>query len=99
MSQVRYVAEGAPARYGEIRDITAQGRSSYAKRQARPSGVASRGHLSAATKGQDSGCRHSVEHARERALGSSGLRLLRSQAGVRNSAHNAGQATLVGSAL
>jgi hypothetical protein len=51
MSQVRYVAEGAPARYGEIRDITAQGRSSYAKRQARPSGVASRGHLGAATKG------------------------------------------------
>jgi hypothetical protein len=49
MSQVRYVAEGAPARYGEIRDITAQGRSSYAKRQARSSAVTPRGHLSAAS--------------------------------------------------
>src|SRR5262249_39664893 len=41
----------SPDERSEIRDITPQCRSSYAKRQAQPSGVTSRGHLSAATKG------------------------------------------------
>jgi hypothetical protein len=49
----------SPDERSEIRDITPQWRSSYAKRQAQASGVTSRGHLSAATKGQDPGCRHS----------------------------------------
>src|SRR5262249_26097685 len=41
----------SPDERGEIRDITPQSRSSYAKRQAQTSGVTSRGHLSATTKG------------------------------------------------
>jgi hypothetical protein len=51
MARAPFLLVSSPDERSEIRDITPQCRSSYAKRQAQTSGVTSRGHLSATTKG------------------------------------------------
>jgi hypothetical protein len=78
----------SPDERSEIRDVTPQSRSSYAERQAQPSGVTSCGHLVqrpkegrtrdvaiARSEGRSARLQRAMD-ARERALGSSGLRLL-----------------------